>query len=304
MRDRFVDGADDGVDQTAPISHYGRGSWLVLHVVGDVVAATVVWHWSWRGIALARGRCIGVFVAWPGGAATYWHRAGVPEVRAVSAGRTHARRDEPAQRFRSAAGARRGGARTPPSLPPRSSPARSPRPGSAQTSPMRWSGWPTAWTASPCAGRSWRSASSARSAATSPRRSHDRRDAARAGVAAAAGARPVGRGPALGLHPHRAAHRPVRLHDVVNYEYISLLWTTTSGLIMRASAASSCSSAASSGCAKSSRSRCDDDELLYIGVGLASALRCSPSSYLGGRLDRPYGRREVPHPHRTAVTQR
>ena len=59
--------------------------------------------------------------------------------------------------------------RTPPSRRPRSSPGRWPRPASAPTSPTPSSTWPSGWTARTCAGRRWRSASSVRSVATSPR---------------------------------------------------------------------------------------------------------------------------------------
>ena len=108
------------------------------------------------------------------------------------------------------------------------------------------------WTARRCAGPSWRSASSARSAATSPRRSARR--------------------PAT-LRERESLHRQVRTLSaegrlsayilialpigiffymmLVNYEYISLLWTTPLGLVMMLGAARRCSSSASSGCAKS-----------------------------------------------------
>ena len=113
----------------------------------------------------------------------------------------------------------------------------------------RSSGWPTAWSSATCAGPSWRSGSSARSAATSPRRCGRRRATLRERSRSPAGARAVGRGPALGVHPHRAARRHLPVHAEVNRDYSRCCGPPRSGIVMivggvvvLASASSGCAS--------------------------------------------------------------
>ena len=189
------------------------GEWWVLRVVA-VVAATAIGMVVVGGSPLlggAIGALLGFVLPHPGASLPGIAPRG--RLRASAARRAHARGDQPAKRVRPAAGPRRSGHVTRPSPPPRSSPGPSPRPGSAPTSRMRSSAWrPDGQQVHALGGHGDPDPARGRRQPRRDARDHGH-DLARARVAASAGPRAVRRGPALGLHPHRAADRHLLLHD-------------------------------------------------------------------------------------------
>ena len=206
------------------------GEWAVLRVISPSSSACG-WHPAHprRRLLVFLGVILGIVLGLivPPMVLRLPRQAPRPQVRAAAPRRAHARGEQPSHRLLPAAGPRRGGARRCPSRPPRSSPGPWPRPASARTSRTRSSRWPTGWTARTCAGRPWRSGSSARSVATWPRRCapRPRRCASARRCAATCGRCPPRAGcPRTSSSRCRSASSSADVK--VNYEYVSVLWTT------------------------------------------------------------------------------